>query len=59
MILHRDSALITPSNIINVLNLFAGQLYIASKTAYKMTRQMLGFKHHTATGCNRRYRLCS
>jgi hypothetical protein len=42
MIPHRDSAPVIPSNIINELNLFAGQLYFASKTAYEETCQMLG-----------------
>ena len=42
MISHRDSAPVIPSNIINELNLFAGQLYFASKEAYEETYQMLG-----------------
>jgi len=43
MIPHRDPAPVIPSNIINELNLFAGQLYFASKATYEETCQMLGF----------------
>jgi hypothetical protein len=42
MIPHCGSAPNVPSNIINELNLFAGQLYFASKAAYEKTCQMLG-----------------
>ena len=42
MIPQRDSTPVIPSNIINELNLFAGQLYFASRTAYEETCQMLG-----------------
>jgi hypothetical protein len=42
MIPHREFAQDIPSNIINELNLFAGQLYFASKAAYAETCEMLG-----------------
>jgi len=42
MVPHRDPAPAIPANIISELNLFAGQLYFASKLAYEGTRQMLG-----------------
>ena len=38
----RDPAPVIPSNIVNELNLFAGQLYFASRLAYEETCQMLG-----------------
>ena len=42
MIPHRDSAPAIPPNIVNELNLFAGQLYFASRSAYEGTCEMLG-----------------
>ena len=42
MIPHRESAPGIPPQIINELNLFAGQLYFASKGAYEQTCKMLG-----------------
>ena len=42
MLPHRDSAPIIPSNIISELNLFAGQLYFASRPAYEETCHILG-----------------
>ena len=42
MIPHRDPAPVISSNIVNGLNLFAGQLYFASKLAYEETSEMLG-----------------
>jgi len=50
MIPHRDPAPVIPSNIINELNLFAGQLYFASKAAYEETCQMLGLYLKTPPG---------
>ena len=38
----RDPAPVIPSNIVNELNLFAGQLYFASRLAYEETCEMLG-----------------
>ena len=42
MIPHRDFVPVIPSNVINELNLFAGQLYFASRSAYAGTCEMLG-----------------
>ena len=42
MVPYRDAAPIIPSNIINELNLFAGQLYFASRSAYEGACEMLG-----------------
>ena len=42
MIPHRDDTPVFPSNIINDLNLFAGQLYFASRSTYEEMCQMLG-----------------
>ena len=42
MVPYRESAPAIPSNIISELNLFAGQLYFASRFAYEETCQMLG-----------------
>ena len=42
MIPHRDFVPVISSNIINELNLFAGQLYFASRSAYAGTCEMLG-----------------
>ena len=42
MIPHRKPVPDIPSHVINELNLFAGQLYFASKEAYRETCKMLG-----------------
>ena len=42
MVPYRDPAPVIPANIISELNLFAGQLYFASRSAYEGTCQMLG-----------------
>jgi hypothetical protein len=42
MVPHREPATAIPANIIGELNLFAGQLYFASRSAYEGTCQMLG-----------------
>jgi len=42
MVPHRDSDPAIPSKVITELNLFAGQLFFASKSAYEETCQMLG-----------------
>ena len=42
MIPHRDPAPAISPNIVNELNLFAGQLYFASRSAYEGTCEMLG-----------------
>jgi hypothetical protein len=42
MVPHRDSDPAIPSNVITELNLFAGQLFFASRLAYEETCQMLG-----------------
>jgi len=42
MVPHRDPAPAIPANITGELNLFAGQLYFASRSAYEGTCQMLG-----------------
>jgi len=42
MVPHRDPAPAIPANITSELNLFAGQLYFASKLTYEGTCQMLG-----------------
>ncbi len=41
MLPHRDPAPVIPPNIINELNLFAGQLYFASRLAYEEACEML------------------
>ena len=42
VILYRESTADIPSEIINELNLFTGQLYFASKETYEGTCKMLG-----------------
>ena len=42
MLPHRHPTPVIPSNIVNELNLFAGQLYFASRLAYQETCEMLG-----------------